>query len=76
MMGDVMITREEIEGLMGDLLCTGSPPVGEVRLTDWARQHADALGRHYASELARRRDRQTAYEALRSVGRIGNGPYA
>jgi uncharacterized protein YbjT (DUF2867 family) len=63
-MGDVMITREEIEGLMDDLLYTGSPPAGETRLTDWARQHAATLGRHYASELARRRDRQAPYEAL------------
>jgi len=49
---------------MQDLLCTNSPPTGETRLTDWARQHADTLGRRYASELARRRNRQLAYEQL------------
>jgi len=59
--GDVVITREEIEGLMQDLLCTKSPPAGSTRLTDWARAHAATLGQHYASELARRRDRQVAY---------------
>jgi NADH dehydrogenase len=64
MVGDVMITREEIEGLMQDLLYTTSPPAGETKLTDWAREHADELGRHYASELARRRDREQAYEKL------------
>lgn len=64
LVGDVMITREEIEGLMADLLCTDSPPTGETRLTDWARQHADELGARYASELARRRNRQEAYEKL------------
>lgn len=64
LVGDVMITREEIEGLMQGLLCTDSPPAGQTRLTDWAREHADTLGRKYASELARRRDRQSAYEKL------------
>jgi NADH dehydrogenase len=54
LVGDVMITREEIEGLMEDLLFVDSPPAGTVRLTDWAQQHAATLGEHYASELARR----------------------
>jgi NADH dehydrogenase len=64
LVGDVVITPDEIEGLMQDLLCTNSPPAGETRLTDWARQHADTLGQRYASELARRRNRQLAYEQL------------
>jgi NADH dehydrogenase len=64
LVGDVMITREEVEGLMADLLVTSSPPAGSTRLTDWARKHADTLGKHYASELARRRNRQAAYERL------------
>jgi NADH dehydrogenase len=64
LVGDVMITRDEVEGLMADLLVTSSPPAGLTKLTDWARQHADTLGKHYASELARRRNRQTAYEQL------------
>jgi NADH dehydrogenase len=63
-MGDVMITREEIRGLMAGLLDVDSPPAGETRLTDWARKHADTLGNRYASELARRRDRVAAYEEL------------
>jgi len=62
--GDVVITREEIEGLMANLLCTDSPPAGETRLTEWVRIHADTLGLRYASEVARRKDRETAYEAL------------
>lgn len=64
LVGDVMITRDEVEGLMADLLVTSSPPAGMTRLTDWARKHADTLGKHYASELARRKDRQAAYETL------------
>ncbi len=63
-MGDVTITRQEIQGLMENLLYTDSPPAGWTKLTDWARAHADTLGKHYANELKRRQDRQTAYEKL------------
>jgi NADH dehydrogenase len=61
---DKMFTREEIEGLMADLLHVDAPPAGETKLTEWARQHADQLGMRYASEMARRRDRTEAYERL------------
>jgi NADH dehydrogenase len=60
-LGDILITRDEIEGLMKDLLATGSSPVGQVKLSAWARQHAQTLGRRYATELGRRRDRRVAY---------------
>ena len=66
LVGDTFITREEIKGLMQDLLYTTSAPAGETKLSDWAREHADHLGQEYASELARRRDRQLAYENLHS----------
>jgi len=62
--GDVVITREEIEGLMADLLYVESPPAGDTKLTEWARAHAETLGRRYASELARRRNRSEAYGSL------------
>ncbi len=61
LVNDVIITREEIEGLMAGLLYVDTPPTGQTRLTEWARARADSLGRHYTSELARRRDRQRAY---------------
>ncbi|RME75866.1 MAG: NAD-dependent epimerase/dehydratase family protein [Chloroflexi bacterium] len=54
LVGDVTITREEIAGLIADLLYVDAPPAGQTRLTDWAAQNADSLGRQYASELARR----------------------
>jgi len=54
LVGDVTITRAEIGGLMADLLCVDAPPVGTTKLTTWAQEHADSLGNHYASELARR----------------------
>jgi NADH dehydrogenase len=61
--GDVMLTREEIEGLMAGLLYVDAPPAGTTRLTDWIREHADTLGRTYTSELARRTDRVSAYRS-------------
>lgn len=62
--GDVFITRAEIDGLMQNLLVTNSPPAGKTRLTDWAKENAAMLGVKYASELARRVNRQAAYENL------------
>ncbi len=62
--GDVVLSRDEIDALMADLLCTESPPAGETKLTEWARDNADTLGRRYASELARREDRYKAYSEL------------
>ncbi len=61
LMGDVLITRDEIAGLMQNLLFTHSPPAGNTALTAWGRQHASTLGLHYASELKRRLDRQAPY---------------
>jgi uncharacterized protein YbjT (DUF2867 family) len=59
--GDTFITREEIKGLMDGLLCVDKPAAGKTRLTDWMRANAGTLGRSYASELARRQDRNSPY---------------
>jgi NADH dehydrogenase len=59
--GDVLITRDEVAGLMQDLLLTHSPPAGHRKLSVWVRENADVLGRRYATELGRRRDRRVAY---------------
>lgn len=64
LMNDVFLTWEEIQGLMRGLLYTGSDPVGESRLSAWAREHAHDLGHNYASELDRRRNRLDAYRDL------------
>jgi len=52
--GDVLITREEIAGLMDELLYVEAPPAGSTRLSAWVSQNRETLGRRYASELARR----------------------
>ncbi len=54
LLGDVVITWQEVQGLMAGLLCTDSAPVGRTRLADWARQQSERLGARYASELGRR----------------------
>jgi len=63
LVNDVLITRDEIEGLMSNLLCTNSPPNGKTKLTDWIKKHAETLGREYTSELERRIDRETEYKS-------------
>lgn len=61
---DVIITREEIEGLMRGLLWSDKPSLGTTRLTQWAQSHREALGRRYASEVGRRVQRDRAYEKI------------
>jgi len=54
LMGDVTITWEEVQGLRANLLYVDAPPAGKTPLTTWAQANAATLGKHYASELARR----------------------
>ncbi|HXE96231.1 MAG TPA: hypothetical protein VN642_07490, partial [Dongiaceae bacterium] len=61
LVGDVIITKPEIDRLMGELLYVASPPAGTTRLSEWARKNSFTLGLHYTSELARRLDRRQAY---------------
>jgi uncharacterized protein YbjT (DUF2867 family) len=61
--GDVIITREEIRGLMQGRLYVDAPPLGATRLTAWIDEHKDSLGRHYTSEMARRVDRISSYQS-------------
>jgi len=63
MHGDVMITMDEVRGLTADLLHVDSRPLGTTRLTEWVRAHRETLGRHYTSEMARRRDRRGSYRS-------------
>jgi NADH dehydrogenase len=61
--GDVVITREEIRGLMEGRLYVDAPPLGATKLTDWIDRHRDSLGRRYTSEMARRVDRVSQYRS-------------
>ena len=62
--GDVTITRDEIRGLMGNLLVTESQPSGSTKLSEWIKENAATLGVKYNSELARRMNRSDSYENL------------
>ncbi len=61
---DVIITREEIKGLMRGLLDSDQPATGRIKLTEWAQEHRETLGHRYASEVGRRITRTKAYEQL------------
>jgi len=50
---DVVLTRDEVSGLMASLLVSASPALGRDRFDEWLRAHADELGRRYVSELQR-----------------------
>jgi len=50
---DVIVTRDEVRGLMAGLLVSRQPPTGTRRLGDWLDQNAASLGTVWASELDR-----------------------
>ncbi len=60
-MGDNVVTREEIKGLKANLLYTESLPAGSTKLTDWITIHKNTIGKKYANELKRRLNRSVAY---------------
>ena len=53
--GDVVLTRDEIDGLSAGLCVSGDPPIvtTPTKLSEWLTDHKDTLGRVYASELQR-----------------------
>ena len=55
--GDMMLTRDELDDLMHDILISHEPPRGHTHLTDWLRTNAGTVGRAYASEVVRHHQR-------------------
>jgi uncharacterized protein YbjT (DUF2867 family) len=53
LIGDVVLTRDEIEGLSANLLVTAGVPTGTTKFSIWLTSNADGMGRKWASELAR-----------------------
>jgi NADH dehydrogenase len=51
--GDVLLTPEEVDGLMADLLVSKEPPRGKIRISDWLEANKEYIGIKYASELER-----------------------
>lgn len=50
---DVMLTREELRGLIAGLLTSSQPPGGSESFRGWLGVQREELGRSYVSELAR-----------------------
>lgn len=50
---DVILTRDELEGLQASLLVSKEPPRGRASFRDWLERNGSSLGRAYVSELAR-----------------------
>ena len=48
---DVILTRDEVRGLLNNNLTTDSLPAGETKLSDWVEANRETLGKHYANEL-------------------------
>lgn len=53
LVGDVIITEDEIAGLMANLLVSSGAPTGKVRFSEWLSRNAHLVGVRYASELQR-----------------------
>jgi NADH dehydrogenase len=52
---DVVLTRDEIDGLMAELVMVDGEATCPTSLTDHLHANADQIGRRYQSELARRK---------------------
>jgi NADH dehydrogenase len=53
---DVVLTPEEVQGLMANLLVSRNPPLCKTRLGDWLEENRAIVGMKYASELKRHFD--------------------
>jgi len=53
LVGDVVLTRDEIDGLMQGLLVAAPPPAGHTRFRNWLKRHAAEIGVRYFSEIER-----------------------
>ena len=67
---DVVLTREEVDGLMAGLLTSNSAPTGTTKLGDSLAENMDIVGRSYVSER-RRKFRCQSPRSKGSVGRSG-----
>jgi uncharacterized protein YbjT (DUF2867 family) len=51
--GDVLLTKDEVQGLMAGLLVSPDPPRGWTSLSSWVEANRLTVGTKYASEIAR-----------------------
>ena len=50
---DVVLTKDEVDGLMEGLLVSADAPTTSTRFTEWLQSNGANVGRRYASELGR-----------------------
>jgi NADH dehydrogenase len=50
---DVLLTQDELKGLMSELLISRQAPTGQTSIRDWLAANAETCGATYASELQR-----------------------
>ncbi|MFZ5809292.1 MAG: SDR family oxidoreductase [Chloroflexota bacterium] len=50
---DVILTRDELRGLMDGMLTSQESPAGNMRFSEWLEAHKDEIGTSYSSELGR-----------------------
>jgi NADH dehydrogenase len=52
-LGDVLLTRNELKGLMNEMLISKQPPNGVTKFSDWLERNKATVGGRYSSEVAR-----------------------
>ena len=52
-LGDVVLTRDELKGLMDELLTSSQIPNGTMCFSNWLESNGDQLGSSYSSEIQR-----------------------
>lgn len=53
LVNDVILTKNELKGLMGGYLTSEQVPNGQTRLSDWLIENRETIGSAYSSELDR-----------------------
>jgi NADH dehydrogenase len=49
--GDVVLTKEEVKGLLANLLVSSQKPTGTTKLSEWLKKNAEWIGTEYMSEV-------------------------
>jgi NADH dehydrogenase len=50
---DVLLTRNELKGLMAEMLTSEQAPNGATKFSDWLEENKDTVGAEYSSEVRR-----------------------
>jgi NADH dehydrogenase len=66
LVGDVVLTADEIKGLTAGLLVSDHAPLGTIAFTEWLTEHSRTLGTRYANEVHRHFSRNATAAAYGS----------